>query len=424
MQTRIDVNGGKDNAIVVGAGHVGIACAHYLERDGFNVTVIDQGAIGGGCSRANCGLLSPSHVLPLTTPDALWSGITSLLTPGAAFRFKPQLRWSLYRWMFQFVRRCTHRRMLAAGHVLKPLLDASSREYTALFGDPAIDCDARDSGTLYVFRTQKALDDYASTDRLLREHFGLGARRIEGAELPVFDAALRTGLAGGYYYDIDRHLRPDRLNASWSRHLRERGVTFMERTRLYAIDKSGAQIAGLVTSQGRLTADRYVFATGAWSGQLAKDLGVDIPIEPGKGYSVTMSQPAVMPAHPMLFPEAHVAVTPFSDGYRIGSMMEFVGFDASIPGHRIRKLEAAAAPYLEYPTGPAIEDTWSGWRPMTWDSLPVIGRVPGLSNALLATGHNMLGMTLAPVTGKLVADLVAERPTDLPIDALSPARFA
>jgi D-amino-acid dehydrogenase len=123
-------------------------------------------------------------------------------------------------------------------------------------------------------------------------------------------------------------------------------------------------------------------------------------------------------------PEKHIGVTPFENGYRIASMMEFAGFDDSIPPFRIRQLQDSARPFLKEPVGPAVEGTWYGWRPMTWDSLPIVGRLPHVRNALLATGHNMLGLTLAPVTGRMIADLISERPSDLPVDALSPARFA
>ncbi|MDH3777575.1 MAG: FAD-dependent oxidoreductase, partial [Gammaproteobacteria bacterium] len=173
-----------------------------------------------------------------------------------------------------------------------------------------------------------------------------------------------------------------------------------------------------------LEADQFVFATGAWSPQLSAHLNCRIPIEPGKGYSVTMERPGLCPKYPMLFPEHNIGVTSFEHGYRLGSMMEFVGFDTSIPDYRIRQLREYARPYLVEPYTEKTLETWYGWRPMTWDSLPIIGRVPRLSNALLATGHNMLGLTLAPVTGKAIADLVAERPADIPLDALSPARFS
>jgi D-amino-acid dehydrogenase len=418
------MNDNSDRVIVVGAGHIGIACAHYLAQDGFDVTVIDQGEIGGACSRANCGFLVPSHVLPLTSPASLRDGIASIFQPRAPFRVKPQLRASLYRWMFQFGRRCTHRQMLEAGKVLKAILDRSLHEYRALLSDPAMNCEWHDDGLLFVFRSDKALQAFAREDAMLVENFELGAKHVPAPDLVSLEPALREGLAGAYHYQDDGYLRPDKLNSNWSEQLKNQGVSFVEHCRLNGINKNSGKISSLTTTHGEMYADRYVFATGAWSSHLAADLDCNIPIEPGKGYSVTMTNPDAMPKYPMLFPEAHIGVTPFESNFRIASMMEFAGFDESIPQFRIEQLQESAKPFLKSPTGPAIEDTWYGWRPMTWDSLPIIGRVPRLSNTLLATGHNMLGLTLAPVTGKMIADLVAERHTDMPLEALSPTRFS
>ena len=412
-----------DRVIIVGAGHIGIACAHYLNAEGLDVTVIDQGSVGGACSKANCGFIVPSHVLPLTTPDALATGLKSVFQPRAAFRIKPQLRPALLRWMLQFARRCNHDDMLAAGATLHTLLQASAAEYRALLKDPSLDGEWQSNGMLFVFATNEGLDEFGETDSLLTSEFGLSAQQIDGSELVEFEPALLQGLAGAWFYEDDSHLRPDRFNASWAERLGNSSVQFVENCSLESVDRSGNDIVGLDTSTGRLEADHYVFAAGAWSGGLASTLDCRIPIEPGKGYSVTMSCPDTMPAHPMLMPEKHIGVTPFEDGYRIASMMEFAGFDASIPDFRIRQLQDSARPYLREPVGPEVVDTWYGWRPMTWDSLPIIGRVPGLDNALLATGHNMLGLSLAPVTGKLIADLVAERPSDMPLEAVSPTRF-
>ena len=414
----------NDRIIVVGAGHIGIACGHYLRQDGYDVTVIDQGEIGGACSQANCGYVAPSHVLPLTTPKTLREGLKSFLRPRAAFRVRPQLRPSLYRWMYQFARRCTHSRMLDAGKTLRSILNVSADEYRKLLADPTMDCEWHDDGLLFVFAEEKALRHYTETDRMLTEEFGLSARLIPGEELVSFEPALRQGLAGAYLYEDDGYLRPDKLNSAWSRRLETDGVSFIEHCRLEGIEKNGGSITGLNTSQGLMQADRYVFATGAWSSRLAADLGCDIPVEPGKGFSVTMTAPEQLPRYPFLSEEAHIGVTPFAGGLRIGSMMEFAGFDDSLPDFRIRQLKDAARRFLQHPVGAADTHTWYGWRPMTWDSLPIVGRVPGLSNALLAAGHNMLGLTLAPVTGKMIADIVAERPSDLPLAALSPARFS
>jgi D-amino-acid dehydrogenase len=412
-----------DRVVVVGAGHIGIACAHYLAEDGYDVTVIDQGEIGGACSLANCGFIVPSHVLPLTEPATLLKGIKSLPNPRAPFRVKPQLRPALYHWLLQFARRCTHQRMLEGAAALKTILDASAEEYRQLFTHPELDAAWKRSGMLFVFLSSGAMQAFGRDDALLSQEFDLKAEFLAPDELVGFEPALREGLAGAWYYEDDSFLQPDKLNSSWASWLGDRGVRFIEDCQLEQIEISDGKVHDIVTSQGPMSAEHYVFAIGAWSSLIADALGCDIPVEPGKGYSITMTRPDTVPAHPMLFPEHSIGITPFDDSYRIASMMEFVGFDATIPEFRIRQLQDSARPYLKDPVGGEIRHTWYGWRPMTWDSLPIIGRVPRVSNALLATGHNMLGLTLAPTTGRLIADLLAERTPHIPVEPYSPARF-
>jgi len=411
------------DVIVVGAGVIGVACAHYLRAAGLRVTVIDQGTIGGACSGGNCGYICPSHVLPLTEPGAVGMALKSLFTPEAPFRVKPRLDPALLYWMWQFARRCTHRQVLDVGVHLKAILDASIAEYRRLVAEEGLDCEWKETGLLYVLLTDRGMKSFAATDRLLTDHFGVPAIRLDGGALPAFDPALKSGLAGAYHYPGDASLRPDRLMASWSQRLVTRGVRFIEHCRLEAVERSGAEVTGLATSQGSLTADRYVFALGGWSPRIAKELECPIPIEQGKGYSVTMHRPDPCPVHPMLFPEHRIGVSPFDGGYRLGSMMEFSGYDTSIPARRIRQLHDSAKPYLVTPSGAGPEETWYGWRPMTWDSLPIIGPVPRLANAYLATGHNMLGMSLATATGRLVAELMEGVSPHLDPAPFSPRRF-
>jgi D-amino-acid dehydrogenase len=418
------VTGAKNGtAIVVGSGIVGIACAHYLRESDLQVTIIDRGTIAGACSHANCGLICPSHLLPLTQPGSVRAALKSLFTPHAPFRIKPRLSPALWSWLWQFARRCNHRQLLIAAGQLKALLDASMTEYRRLVAEQPLECEWKESGLLNVLLTDRGMHAFAEEDRLISEHFGLSARRIEGSELPAFDPSLKPGLAGAFYYEGDASLRPDRLNVSWAARLRERGVKFLEQCELRRIVTSGGRITTLQTSQGEMTAQFVVVATGAWSGRLARDLGCRIPVQPGKGYSVTMARPVPCPRYPMLFPEHRVAVSPFEHGYRLGSMMEFAGFDATIPARRIEQLRTSAEPYLVAPYAAIEHERWYGWRPMTCDSLPIIGRVPGLENAYLATGHNMLGVSLAPATGRLIAELVTNVPPHVDPAPYSPARF-
>ncbi len=413
----------RPSAIVVGAGIVGIACAHYLKQAGLRVTVIDKGTVAGACSHANCGYICPSHVPPLTEPGAIRDALKSLFNPRSPFRVKPSLNPALLSWMWQFARRCNHGQMLAAGEHLQSILDASMAEYRRLIAQESLTCEWREDGLLYVFRSPAAMDAFADLDRLLTEHFGVSARRIAGQALHDFDAGLKQGLAGAFHYPGDTSVRPDLLNRAWADRLRAGGVRFIEQTELHDVARLDGRIDRLETSQGPLLADTYVFAMGAWSGHWSKRLDCRIPVQPGKGYSVTVARPADGPRFPMLFPEHKVGISPFEHGLRLGSMMEFAGYDATIPPRRIQQLRDSARPYLVAAVdGPPLE-TWYGWRPMTWDSLPIIGRTPRLKNAYLATGHNMLGLSLAPATGRLVAELVTGSPPHIPSEPFSPTRF-
>ncbi len=413
----------NETVLIVGSGVIGIACAHYLMKSGFDVTVIDQSSIAGACSHGNLGYICPSHVLPLTEPDAIGIAIKSFFDSSAPFRVKPRLSPAFFNWMWQFARRCNRRQMLEAASHLKAILDSSMTEYRKMISEQTFGCEWHESGLLHVLETNSGMQHFAETDKLLADQFGILAQRIEGEDLPEFDPAIKPGLAGAFYYEGDAFVRPDILNSNWSNRLRENGATFVENCKLIGIIKKQGQVKSLQTSQGTLTADRFVFAVGAWSAQLSSHLEYRIPVEPGKGYSVTMERPGVCPRYPMLFPEHNVGVTPFEHGYRLGSMMEFTGFDTSIPDRRISQLRESARPYLVELFTEVTQETWYGWRPMTWDSLPIIGRVPRLNNAYLATGHNMLGLSLAAGTGKLITEIIQEKTTHIDSMAFSPERF-
>lgn len=413
----------KEQAIVVGGGVIGVAIAHYLSESDYEVTVIDQGNMGMGSSFGNCGYICPSHVLPLAEPGMISVGLKSLFNPKAALKIKPQLRPALYKWLLKFAMRCDHKTMITGGHQLKPFLDDSRLEYERLLDDGSIAAEWKKTGLFYVLETQKGVDDFAHTDQLIADVFNLKARYIAGDDLPSFDASLKPGLAGGFLYENDASVEPGVLVSSWVSYLKTRGVKFIEQCQLLRINKQLDKIISLSTTLGEIRAEQYIFATGAWSSLIAKDLGCYIPVEPCKGYSVTINRPEICPEVPMLFPEHRVGVTPFDHAFRLGSMMDFTGFDDSINPKRIEQLYESATPYLHSTFDKTNASPWSGWRPMTWDSLPIIGPVPKLTNAILATGHSMLGLTLAPATGKLVSQLLTGETTSVDPGPFSPVRF-
>ncbi len=438
--------------VVIGGGIIGVACSYYLSARGWKVTLVDRGRIGAGCSHANCGFVSPSHVLPLAEPGAVRGALLSMLKKNSPFHIKPRFDLALWSWLFRFGRRCNTSDMLAAGHAIQALLDSSRALYGELIPAEALNCEWETQGLLFVYDTQRGFDSFAHTDGLLAQQFGLSARRYVGEALTTLEPALRPGLAGGFFYEHDAHLRPDRLLAEWRRVLEARGVEVVENCEFLGFDdalgnspqvmqsaqmqpqqrSSSAAGAGKLktrrakcarTACGEFQADTFVVATGAWTPLLAREIGCRVPIQPGKGYSMTMPRPAVCPRLPMLLMEHRVGVTPMQSGYRLCSTMEFAGYDTSLRQERLELLRRGAAACLREPYCEPVEESWYGWRPMTYDSMPVIDRSPAYENLYLAVGHNMLGLSMAPATGKLVAELLCDEQPHIDPSPYSILRF-
>lgn len=395
------------DVVIVGGGVIGSACAYFLAKAGCRVTIVEQGQFGRGCSHGNCGFVSPSHVLPLATPGAARHAIRSMMSPDSPFYIKPRLNFTLWRWLWKFARRCNVRDMMESARAIQALLNSSRSLYDEIIAGEAMDCEWQTLGILFVLATQQGMEDFAHHVQLLRDEFNVSVKRFDGPEVDRLEPALKPGLAGGWLFDWDAHLRPDRLMAAWRQVLERRSVTIRENFAVRGIIREGRTAKTLVTSQEEFAAEMFVFATGAWTPLLAKELGCPIPIQPGKGYSMTMARPGICPKLPLLFEQHRVAVTPMHSGYRLGSTMEFAGYDATLNPRRLALLKAGAEHYLREPYGEPVVEEWFGWRPMTWDSRPIIDRSPALDNVWIAAGHNMLGVSMAPATGRLLAEVMS-----------------
>lgn len=396
------------HCIVIGSGVIGTACAYYVAKIGWKVTVIDQTTFASQCSHGNCGLLSPSHVLPLAMPGAIRKNLGLMLKKNSPFYIKPRLDPQLWRWLTKFALQCRHAPMIQAGHARHAILRSSRELYDELIAEEYLTAEFEAKGCLFVYQTKHALDEFDSENELTQQHYGISARKLDGTELLAMEPALKPGLAGAWYYEMDAHLRPDRLMQSWRQALERLGVVVIENCKLEQLQRQNGGVSTITTSTGQLSADAYVVATGALTPMLKNQLGCDIPIQPAKGYSLTMDRPARCPSYPMLCPEHKVGITPMQSGYRLGSTMEFSGYDESLNEERLAALKEGAAHYLHEPSTEPIRERWYGWRPMTYDGTPIIDRCPQLDNVYIAAGHNMLGLSMAPATGKLIAEIVGE----------------
>ena len=409
--------------IVIGGGVIGASCAYYLAKRGCHVTVLDRGKFGKGCSHGNCGLVVPSHVLPLAAPGAMADAFKSMLKKNSPFAVRPRFDFSLWSWLFRFARRCNVQDMLRAGHAIQPLLNSSRTLYDQLMAHEAFDCEWEAHGLLFVLQSAKGMEHFAHTDEFMRRYFDMGAKRYDGEAVRALEPALKPGLAGGWHYATDAQLRPDKLMSSWRRILDRAGVEIHEGCEATALIGGRDGVRKVVSSHGEMDAEAVVVAAGALTPMLAKELHCEIPIQPGKGYSITMARPARCPKIPLIFEEHRVAVTPMQSGYRLGSTMEFAGYDPTLDRERLKILTEGARHYLEEPTAEPVHEEWCGWRPMTPDSVPIIDRSPRYRNALIAAGHNMLGISMAPATGKLIADMLTDTAPDIDPSPYGVLRF-
>jgi D-amino-acid dehydrogenase len=283
-------------------------------------------------------------------------------------------------------------------------------------------CEFSESGTLYVYRDMAEFAAVADQPKMLAD-CGIEMRPLDGARCRELEPALNESIIGGYHFPGDACLRPDRYAAELARIVRALGAQVYESTRIEGFRAAHGHIEAVTTNQGEFAANEILFALGAWSPRLARQLDLRIPVQPGKGYSITYTRPRRAPRIPLTLKERSVCVTGWDSGYRLGSTMEFAGYDDTLNRRRLDALKHGAAEYLIEPEGPEVVEEWCGWRPMTFDDLPILGRAAKFDNLTLATGHGMLGVTMSAGTGELIARQMLSQETALDMAPFSPARF-
>lgn len=422
MSANAEPLGARHDVVIVGAGVVGLACAYALLRAGREVTVLDRGRIGGATSHGNCGTITPSHAAPLPMPGLPLQVLKWMAQGDAPLYLKPRWDPALLGWLLRSLRRCNREDFERSSAIRAELLLASRRLLAEWIEREQLDCGFESNGTLYVFRNADEFEAFAWHESVL-QRVGIAVERKDAAQLQAMEPALNDSVVAGYFHPQDAHLRPDRLAAELARAVRAAGGRIVEHCEVSALAQSGDEITGIVADGQVAAAEAVVLAAGCWSPALARATGLRLPIQPGKGYSITYDRPAIAPRIPLVLKERSVCVTAWADGFRLGSTMEFAGFDDTLNPLRLEALRRGAREYLREPEGPVQREQWYGWRPMTPDDLPIVGAVPQRRHLWLATGHGMLGVTLSAVTGVLIAALIAGREPPANPLPLSPARF-
>ncbi|MEQ1851863.1 MAG: FAD-dependent oxidoreductase [Chthoniobacteraceae bacterium] len=410
--------------VIIGGGVIGLCTAHYAVQRGHRVTLIERLPRGhDGCSFGNAGMIVPSHFFPLAAPGIVGTAFKWMWNPESPFHIKPRLDFDLLSWGWKFMRASTSAHVRRAAPLIRDLSFASRACFEELAA--TLDFGLVKRGLLMLSKTQHALDEEAKTAALAVE-LGIPAEVFDAKATAALDPGVRMDVAGSVYFPRDCHLSPGRLMAALHEGLERAGAKFSHATAVTGWRTSGRRVTAVRTDKGEFTADEYVLCGGSWSPGVARDLRVRLPMQAGKGYSLTLTNPRQLPQICAIFSEARVAVTPMGGTLRFGGTMEIAGLSERINPRRVRGIIHAIPRYYPDFTPADFEGVrpWSGLRPCSPDGLLYVGRFAAYDNLSTATGHAMMGLSLGPVTGRLIAEMLSGEKPSLDLTLLSPDRYA
>ena len=413
--------------VVIGGGIIGLSSAFYLNKSGWDVTILDKGYFTDNCSYGNCGYICPSHFIPLATPGIVKQGLKWMWNSKSPFYVQPRLDWNLINWGLKFVRNATKNNVEMAAAPLRDIAIISKKEYESWLSIPGFDFAYQQKGLLEIFQTEAGAEHAKHTVEKAHE-LGLNDTQLLTKEaLQALEPQTRINGIGAILFNCDAHCYPNKLMQNLITYLKQQGVKLIPNQEVIQFEKANGSIKKVITADMVYEPDEVVIATGSWSRQTAKLLAVKIPLMPGRGYSVTLENSPYKVNYPAVLLEGRAAITPM-DGNKIrfGGTMEITSHKTPPRMNRVQGILNAVKrfyPDFDIPL-PPIEKIWYGYRPCSADGLPYIGRVKKYDNLLVATGHSMLGLSLGAGTGKLVEEIIGGKKTSMEIAAFDPGRFS
>ena len=401
----------KKNVVVIGGGIIGLSSAYYLQKAGHQVTVLDKSDFMDNCSYGNCGYVCPSHFIPLAAPGIVRQGLKWMLNPQSPFYVQPRLSRSLIDWGMKFMKSANTGHVDRSAVPLKDIALLSQHEYeNGWLKLPHFEFAYQHKGLLEIFQTEAAAEHAHHTVEKGHE-LGLDVELLDAAALQAKEPHTKVNGLGAIFFKCDAHLYPDKLMRGLIRLLQTTGVQLLPHEEVKKIETSGSAVKKVITMLHAFEADEVVIATGSWSREMAALLGTNLPLVPGRGYSVTLEDSPYKLNYPAILVEGRAAITPM-DGNKIrfGGTMEITSTNTPPRYARVQGILNAVKrffPEFDVPM-PPVEKIWYGYRPCSADGLPYIGRIKRYNNVVIATGHSMLGLSLGAGTGLLVSQLVDE----------------
>jgi len=410
----------RPDVLIVGGGMLGVCTAHSLIERGLRTTLLERGEICSGASHGNGGWICPSESAPLPGPGVIREALPWLLDPESAFGIRPRASLALLRWLWDFRRACNATAARESFRLHRTLSLASLARYRELARRFEFGFTQR--GLTLLFETEKAMRATQHEVDLL-EAGGGNARWLAVETLRERIPGVSPHLAGGLELPDDAHITPTDFVRGLAADVARRGATIQTQTEVLELEWSRLRPVRVRTTRGDFSADEVVLAAGAWTPQLTRELGLRVPVEAAKGYSISVERPERFPDAPLGLIEGMLFVTPMGSRLRFGGTLELAGLDMRMNRRRVDALERTLRRYLPgLPHTPTVE-IWRGLRPLTPDDLPILGRPAGTSGLILATGHGMLGISHGPISGELIAQLVNGEKPEIDLAPFSPDRF-
>lgn len=409
---------------IIGAGIIGLCSAYYLLKQGYQPTLIDQGDLLNNCSSGNAGMIVPSHFVPLAAPGMISQGIKWMFDSKSPFYVKPSLNPALLSWGMKFWKHANAKHVENAAIPLRDLHLLSKQLYDDLTKEPELNFGLEKKGILMLYKTQATGDEEIHMAHKAQE-LGLDVAILNAQQVQDLEPDTALNVMGAVHYRCDAHLYPNALIKQLINYLQNKGVQIITNCKVTGFETINGEITSIHTEKQNFKADLVVMTGGAWLPTLAKLAKLNIPVMPGKGYSFMVDPKDQKIHHPSLLLEARVAVTPMNNQVRFGGTMEIAPINTQINQKRVEGIVNAIPQY--YPEHqvpmPALDKVWYGFRPCSPDGLPYIGYSQKLKNLIIAGGHGMMGLSLGPATGLLVAELANQGNLSASISAFNPSRF-
>ena len=409
--------------VIIGGGIVGLSSAYFLHKDGHEVTVIDKSDITSGASFVNAGYITPSHIIPLASPGKIKQGIKWMFNSSSPFYMKPRLDWDFLKWSWYFHKSSTKEKVARAIPVIKDINLLSRELYEGIKASGNLgDFQLERKGLLMLYKTDKSYQHEMDVARKA-SFLGLEVKELNKKELKAIEPNIKIDAAGAIHYECDGHTTPTEIMPKLLAFLETSGVQVRKNEEVTDISIKNNKIESIITEKETYSADEVVLAAGSWSGQFSKKMNIKLPLQPGKGYRINVARDTGI-SIPAILMESSMAVTPMNGFTRFAGTMEFSGINTKIRKERVMAIAKGAKnfyPELEIQQT-EIDAAQTGMRPVTPDGLPYIGKSKALTNLTFATGHAMMGWSLGPATGKLVAEIIGEQKTTMDITAFNPSR--